>query len=285
MQFEYRYNQTAIHMLAASYSGHAFPAAIGWQFDYPIKNIIPLKMVASSICLPKDDPKNPRGDDAHFIASDHQFIGVADGVGGWRLSGIDGGEYARQIMSNSVVSLRGSHVKSPKRVLEEAYSKTTVQGSSTACIISFSGNKKILRAANVGDSGFLVVRNNEVVYRSPTQQRSFNCPYQLGTTKDDPSVALEIEFRVKKGDLVILGTDGLFDNMLESEILETLDRGFIMLGNDLAEMCSYLANMALYNSFDRFRVTPFSIASSRRAGKKHRGGKIDDITVIIARIE
>ncbi|KAL3632543.1 hypothetical protein CASFOL_025527 [Castilleja foliolosa] len=297
-----QFDRIGNHMAAAvEYSGHAFSAVRGCSghlhFDSMIRNSkkinSPLKMVAASKYLPKVSPSHPRGDDAHFIAADEQFIGVSDGVGGWRKHGIDGGEYARRFMINSLIALihkipnnnnNGWHAKSPKRVLEEAYVKTTTQGSSTACIISFSGEDNMLRAANVGDSGFMVIRNGAVLYRSPIQQRSSNnCPYQLGTTKDDPSVAEEIELRVEKGDLVILGTDGLFDNMFEREMLDILERG-AMLGDDLVKQCSDVAKIAHSNSLDRLRDTPYSIAS-RRAGKRHKGGKIDDITVIIARIE
>ncbi|KAL3629782.1 hypothetical protein CASFOL_027004 [Castilleja foliolosa] len=214
-------------------------------------------MVAASIYLPKDvdDPSHARGDDAHFIAADQQFVGVADG-----------GEYARRLMFNSLmITLIDGHAKSPMEVIEEAYAKTTTtQGSSTACIISFSSEDNMLRAACVGDSGFLVIRNGAVLYRSS----SIDCPYddRVGTTED--IVAEEIEVRVEKGDLVILGTDGLFDNMFEREMLEILlERGGGDM--DLVEQCSYVANYALFNSFD----------SSRSSYS------IDDITVIIARID
>ena len=52
-----------------------------------------------------------------------------------------------------------------------------MQGSCTVCILVLKGNQ--LHAANLGDSGFLVVRNEKVVYKSKQQQISFNCPYQL----------------------------------------------------------------------------------------------------------
>ncbi|KAL0011035.1 hypothetical protein SO802_006143 [Lithocarpus litseifolius] len=42
-------------------------------------------------------------------------------------------------------------------------------------------------------------------------------------------------------------------------------------------------DLALYNSFDRFFCSPYARAA-RKAGKEHRGGKIDDITVIVAHI-
>ncbi|KAK6124742.1 hypothetical protein DH2020_041518 [Rehmannia glutinosa] len=226
----------------------------------PSINKVFLKMIAASIYIPKDNPKRPRGDDAHFISAEEQTIGVADGIGGWIKSGIDGGE-----------------------VLQDAYDNTNAQGSSTACIITLSGDR--LFAAHVGDSGFLVIRNGDVLYQSPKQQRTFNCPYQLGTTKDNPSVAEEIEVEVEAGDIVVVGTDGLFDNMHASEILEIVRRGTTEGRKDsLMEQCCNMANLALYNSFDRYTDTPYSIAS-RMAGKYHKGGKVDDITVIIAKIE
>lgn len=52
------------------------------------------------------------------------------------------------------------------------------RGSTTACVLCLEGER--LHAANVGDSGFMVVRENEIVFKSPPQQHSFNFPYQLG---------------------------------------------------------------------------------------------------------
>jgi len=48
-----------------------------------------------------------------------------------------------------------------------------------------------IHAAIVGDSGFLVVRDGAVVYRSPVQLHDTNRPYQLGASDklDDPSGA------------------------------------------------------------------------------------------------
>lgn len=37
----------------------------------------------------------------------------------------------------------------------------------------------MLHAANLGDSGFLVLRDGDVVFRSRPQQHSFNFPFQL----------------------------------------------------------------------------------------------------------
>ncbi|XP_070047238.1 probable protein phosphatase 2C 55 [Nicotiana tomentosiformis] len=121
--------------------------------------------------------------------------------------GVDAGIYAREIMN-------------PKRVLQEAYKNTNSEGLSTACIISLDSEKNTLCAANVGDSGFFLIRNGRVIYKSPIQQQRFNCPYQLGNAKDNPSAAQELELIVEKDDVLIVGTDGLLDNMNEREIRE-----------------------------------------------------------------
>lgn len=240
--------------------------------EFSTKKVPCLKMVAGSVYLPKHNPKQPLGEDAHFIHESHLAIGVADGVGGWAQKGIDAGIYARELMKNSLIA--ACHVN-PKRVLEEAYKNTNQEGSSTACIIALNSDKSSISAANVGDSGFFLLRKGKIIYKSPIQQRGlFGCPYQLGNCKDNPSVAQEMELNVEKDDILIVGTDGMLDNMNECEMEE-------LVGRAAEELASQIGNLALYNSFDRFADTPYARASKGR----HIGGKIDDITVIVAYIQ
>ncbi|XP_055808253.1 probable protein phosphatase 2C 55 [Solanum dulcamara] len=243
-----------------------------------------LKMVAGSLYIPKDNPKKPLGEDAHFIHEVYQTIGVADGVGGWAQHGIDAGIYARELMKNSLIATDNEPTKghvNPKRVLEEAYKNTKPEGSSTACIITLNSEKSTIVAANVGDSGFFLTRKEKIIYKSPIQQRgSFGCPYQLGNCRDNPSVAQEMELNVEKDDILMIGTDGMLDNMNESEIEEIVRRA-IDEKLKAKELAKKIGNIALYNSFDRFADTPYARASKGR----HKGGRIDDITVIVAYIQ
>lgn len=57
-------------------------------------------------------------------------------------------------------------------------------GSCTACVIVMDKEKKEVSAANLGDSGFMVVRGDVVVYQSQEQQHYFNTPYQLSISND-----------------------------------------------------------------------------------------------------
>jgi protein phosphatase PTC7 len=54
-----------------------------------------------------------------------------------------------------------------------------ITGSSTACVIVLNRETNMVYAANIGDSGFVIVRHGEVVHRSEEQQHYFNTPFQL----------------------------------------------------------------------------------------------------------
>ncbi|KAH0986467.1 hypothetical protein GBA52_013644 [Prunus armeniaca] len=55
------------------------------------------------------------------------------------------------------------------------------------------------------------------------------------------------------------------------------------VGRDCEELASAVANLALFNSLDKYSVSPFQM-EAEKAGLKHSGGKIDDITVVVAQI-
>ncbi|EXB22362.1 hypothetical protein L484_004355 [Morus notabilis] len=97
----------------------------------------------------KGEPLKPLGKDAYFVANEEQTIGVVDGVGRWARKGIDSGEYARELMKNSMAAVigeakEGSVPADLKSVLQEAFSKTILPGASTACILT--RNEGVLRA-------------------------------------------------------------------------------------------------------------------------------------------
>jgi hypothetical protein len=60
-------------------------------------------------------------------------------------------------------------------------------------------------------------------------QHSFNYPFQLGapggSPSDDPDSAEEVILSVVDGDLIIMASDGLFDNLFDEEIVEIVDNG------------------------------------------------------------
>ncbi|CAI9116701.1 OLC1v1017926C5 [Oldenlandia corymbosa var. corymbosa] len=243
-----------------------------------------LKLNSGSCYLPHPDKEETGGEDAHFICLDQQAIGVADGVGGWADLGIDAGQYARELMSNSVTAIQDEPKGSvdPARVLEKAYVSTKAKGSSTACIVALTDQG--LHAVNLGDSGFMVVRDGCTVFRSPVQQHDFNFTYQLesGNAGDLPSSGQVFTIPVAPGDVIVAGTDGLFDNLYNNDITAVVVHA-VRAGFGPQVTAQKIAALARQRAQDKNRQTPFS-AAAQDAGFRYYGGKLDDITVVVSYI-
>ncbi|CAH0492578.1 unnamed protein product [Peronospora farinosa] len=201
-----------------------------------------LRLESSACGLPHPQKRATGGEDAWFISGD--TVGVADGVGGWARKGIDSGEYARKLKNSAerVVAMADKTL-TPLQVLTVAHRNAKCLGSSTACIVQLEDLS--LRAINLGDSGFIF------------QCHYFNCPYQLGfgANGDEPEMGEVYDVETQEGDVIVLGTDGLFDNLFPKQIASLLDT-----------------------------VLPFTpeldLHSMKKAGYEYRGGKMDDITVV-----
>ncbi|RDX83666.1 putative protein phosphatase 2C 55, partial [Mucuna pruriens] len=243
-----------------------------------------LKLISGSCYLPHPDKEETGGEDAHFICSEEKAIGLADGVGGWADLGVNSGYYSRELMSKSVEAIQEEPKGSidPARVLEKAHSSTKAKGSSTACIIALTDQG--LHAINLGDSGFMVIRNGCTIFRSPVQQHDFNFTYQLecGNNGDLPSSGQVFTIPVAPGDVIVAGTDGLFDNLYNNEITAVVVHA-MRAGLSPQVTAQKIAALARQRALDKNRQTPFSTAA-QDAGFRFYGGKLDDTTVVVSYI-
>ena len=146
----------------------------------------------------------------------------------------------------------------------------------------------------MGDSGYLILRKNkdqeyDILFKSKEQTHGFNFPYQLGTKGtggDNPRMAVLKEHSIQEDDLIILCTDGLIDNLFSDWILNCVRDFFkreenIFNGDKIAES---IGNLAYKVSLNTQLVTPFG-EMAMKYNYKFLGGKSDDITVVVARIE
>jgi protein phosphatase PTC7 len=142
-------------------------------------------------------------------------------------------------------------------------------------VIECDGTK--IKAANVGDSGFRIVRDGKVVFASPAQEHYFNCPYQLGfpPLSEDTDTASDAEMfdvAVKPGDLVIAGSDGLFDNVFDDEIAEVATAAVMSVRGAGALSAARAASEALAavarrHAEDPLFESPFAVeAAAEKAG-------------------
>jgi protein phosphatase PTC7 len=101
--------------------------------------------------------------------------------------------------------------------------------------------------------------------------------------------AFDMEHEIKDKDIVVMGSDGLFDNLYHEDLLTCIypqyekgasryDTGFVK-DPRLAAEC--MAKKSEEKSYQQFYFSPFA-RGAQEAGIGYRGGKPDDITVIVA---
>ncbi|KAG9306054.1 hypothetical protein G9A89_020249 [Geosiphon pyriformis] len=239
---------------------------------------------------PKDPHKissgpHNAGEDAFFTLDlkRHVVLGLADGVGGWAEVGVDSSEFSWHLMNNAKAaaekgiegsrlfrSLKLKHFK-PEEIMQMAYRKLV------------EDQIVVAEAANLGDSGFQILRESTMVFGSCGQQHAFNCPYQLAINRrdnqwksDSPREAERSRFHLFNGDVVIVASDGLWDNLFMHEI-EAIVKSELNLDKSEGNfsIAKRIANKLVYQAKARGHSTdqpsPFSI-SLRGIGKICTGG-------------
>ena len=265
---------------------HARLRLMGAGFAYPAPD--KLRKGARAVCKRE---MGHAGEDAYFVDPDGAGLGVADGVWQWQEDGVDAGEYARTLMRQAALSVRqGRSAIDALFDADQAAADANVPGSSTCCIVSFDHESGDLECSLVGDSGILVVRREtatgtpEILLRTPQQEHSFGFPFQLGGN-DTAEDALHFSLGLRAGDVVLAGTDGLFDNLEDAalaaesfRIIDAAEAEGLPLRSTLSRIAQTLVQKAFSTSMDRMAVTPFSRAAAEEL-ELCFAGKPDDIAV------
>lgn len=228
-------------------------------------------------------------------------------MGGWRRRGIDSGAFAWELMQQCqevadyspptsrweiLPWRRSATVSDPVTVLRKGFARVWAAvepppGSATACVAQLDRRSGELSVANLGDSGFVLLRADEVALESKAQQHRFNQPFQLsvfpngtygGVTPDQADL---YTFKVMEGDLLILMTDGVRDNLPATSIAEAVR---LLPNREPDVVARAVVEAALERSKSKLD-SPFSVAA-RAAGFRYPSkGKEDDITVVVGRVE
>lgn len=158
-------------------------------------------------------------------------------------------------------------------------------GASTAVVASI-GSDNILRALNLGDSVCLVLRDGAVAARTREIIHYFDCPYQLGDDSPDrPRDGTTLQAEIYKGDIIVAGSDGVFDNLSDADVCDIVSS----LGPRIKSsvIAKTIVDKSRAVSLDPMSVTPYSTVARGRSGysayKNGRGGKVDDISCIVVK--
>ncbi|PWA65824.1 protein phosphatase 2C 1 [Artemisia annua] len=251
-----------------------------------------LSIRAGTKLIPHPKKAGKGGEDAFFVSSyNGGVIAVADGVSGWAEKDVDPAQFSRELMRRASSLVEDEEVNYDPRVLvRKAHAATASTGSATV-IISMLDENGILKVANVGDCGLRVIRKGQIVFSTFPQEHYFDCPYQLSSEAVTQTYldATVTSVDIVKGDIIVMGSDGLFDNVFDHEIISTIANH-----KDVVETAKVLGDLAYKHSVDFYYDSPYSIEARTRGfdvpwwkkvlGQKLTGGKMDDITVIVGEV-
>lgn len=240
---------------------------------------------------------------------------------------------------------KSRRLMAPTDVLAQAYERVkaaNIIGSSTACVALFDNIRHQLHFSNLGDSGIIVLRHIDsdvagtlkrdrttprtertsdlrVAFISQQQLFSFNHPYQLGWAGEEMSATEHSSFKkavdscntsihLRRGDIIIMATDGLFDNVDIDDVakfgLEWEQKWGFIRGGDIAarerrwemgnsltvlsseqigELAQTLVEKAREKSLDSATDSPFALLAKEN-DIMWSGGMPDDCTVIVAHV-
>lgn len=259
--------------------------------------MVKLCLYSAGANIPHPDKAKRGGEDAYFVSlPETSAVGVADGVGGWANQGINPKDFADDLMAFSLDAILDGE-KDPMVALNTSYKQVEQVGSCTA-VVGIMDEEGKFNAVNIGDSGFMVIREGVMIFRTQEQQHGFNFPYQLGKIEgeggeyhphgqDRPHHADSFEIQLKQGDIIILGTDGLFDNLWDKDILEAVNTN----SEDGPKLvASILANQSHEEANKTDNWIPFAQRAfedktkkiNKKNAKSWLGGKMDDITVVVS---
>jgi len=193
-----------------------------------------LVLVAAGASAPHPDKVQSGGEDACMVYVDEVSrvcaMAVADGVSGWVDKGVDAAAYSKVLVTEAYDAYAGDAAMSPQAAMARAQAAAAVPGSATF-VLAAMRDGSTLDVANVGDAGVRVVRDGRVVMASEPQQHQFDMPFQLAcdafvTAKFDSAADADVlTCECKEGDWVLLGSDGLFDNLFDEELAQSVTVG------------------------------------------------------------
>lgn len=299
---------------------------------------------------PHPDKAITGGEDS-FLATDYA-LGVADGVGWW--DQLDDEDKKVSKMAGKGEVLPAEPATELKRSAAQQYSETFMRAAFDFCEEEYLGQGEVpvdklaeyayehskqckkgsctvtfgtivnnhLQVYNMGDCVLLLVRCGRVIFRTEEKSHGLNFPFQLGVgSKDLPQDGEVSTIKIRRGDVIVIGSDGIFDNVFEEDIIHILKKhdeknlseqirmlGLVdseaqyehilmherrsassraLAGTHAQEILKAAAKeiieLATANTNDPRANTPFA-TKCLESGAYHEGGKPDDMTLVMTSV-
>ncbi|XP_027365119.1 probable protein phosphatase 2C 71 isoform X2 [Abrus precatorius] len=243
-----------------------------------------LFLVSGAACLPHPSKALTGREDAYLI-SNQNWLAVADGVAQWSLEGSNAGPYIRELMEkceNIVSNYENISAIKPAEVIIRSAADTQSPGSSAVLVAHFDG--QVLHAANVGNTGFIIIRDGSIFKKSTPMFHEFNFPFQIVKGEDPSDLIEDYMIDLHDGDVVVTATNGLFDNLYEQEIASIISKSLqaSLTPQEIADLLAMRAQEVGRSTFTR---SPFADTAQAVGYVGYSGGKLDGVTVIVSLVQ
>jgi len=262
--------------------------------------------------------------DADATLCSPMLIACADGVSQIEDFGIDASELPNELLnaieeaaiSQLLPGQESEEYLGPISMMRDAYEQTESLGSTTVLTAVMDNSTKIhgklhpmIAVCSIGDCEILILRRSsrdskmQPVFHTEMQRIDGNAqsPLQLARVDDsvdpdfDPSVAIEVIERGSavhcvsafEGDIVILGSDGVFDNLFIDEIV-SLCESFLPPAAPGSKfkpvdrhVLGQVARQLVLSAHAKTKQLPGGAYVDTPIGK---GGKIDDTSVVVGEV-
>jgi len=233
-------NNSSTKISSSIYSQHDNDDLSGTEQIFQKKSSEKISIKSSVFMIPHFKKAHKGGEDAYQIDDDNLLLVIADGVGGWNSKGIDPSEFSKLLVKNTLNEFKSLGKKifnedfseiNIRNYLQLAINKTIhLEGSSTLTFLNIDPVEKKAHTLYIGDSLYLIARFNsnskeyELNFISYEQFYGFNLPYQVGKDCDSSFSAKLNEHDLENKDLLILATDGLWDNLSVDIIISSINQ-------------------------------------------------------------
>lgn len=203
------------------------------------------------------------------------YVGIADGVSGVHHMGLTPDALPWELLHACgsglfAAAARGEPKGKGKSIdkwiidlIQEAFDSTEEHGATTLLLAAIKGGNLV--TACLGDSGILVLRpvclhpfRLQAIFKTEPGRYDARRPVQIQRLEGhDIESAYEViqsasiaATPVQPGDLLVLGTDGLFDNLSDREIQQVLERfcaGCLGSNDELKLAAAALVDVAIQN--------------------------------------
>ncbi|GMH72896.1 hypothetical protein TrRE_jg9914 [Triparma retinervis] len=248
----------------------------------------PLRVESSSVVLPHPEKRSWGGEDATY--SRGGVFGVFDGVSGAEkqegmalYSKTLATEMGREVEKRSDSSFTLRQLSDILTVATEI-ADDTATGASTALAGSVGSDNR-LRVVSLGDCVTLVIRNGRPYARSKDILHSFDCPFQLGDVSPDrPKDSTTLTVKLMEGDVVVSGSDGVFDNISDVDIATLVAS---TSNNSPSNLAKVIVNQSRQISLNDRAKTPYAIEAKKNKIMDYSdgvGGKVDDVCCVVLKV-